>query len=95
MTITDKQEISFLQYLNTAILTMIGIVAIFIFVSVKDVKEQQAVFQTELIRIKTIQDINTTNISEINSRVSALEKSDMLQLQGWVDANYVRKKQNP
>jgi hypothetical protein len=94
MTIKDEEKkVEFLQYLNTTILTIIGILAIFIYTSVSDVKKQQVDFGAELLRIKTIQDINTTNISLINSRVSTLEKDNLIQFQAWVDQNYIRKPQ--
>lgn len=94
MTIKDEErKISFLQYLNTIILTVIAIVAVVIWSSVNDVKKEQVDFKAELLRIKTIQDINTTNIGSINGRVSALESETFTKYQEWVDENYIRKPQ--
>jgi len=89
----DEKRIDYLKYFNTALLTIIAIVAILIFDTVSGVKALQTEQGKELIRIKTVQDINTGNIGNLQTRVSYLEKDNIQTLQTWVDNNYIRKPQ--
>ena len=90
---TSEKQITFLQYLNTVILTVISIVLIFLFTVVINVKDNQEANAKELIRMKTIQDINTGNINTIDNRVKSLELSNESEVKTWVDNNYLRKPQ--
>ncbi len=89
----DSKKISFLQYLNTVILTVIGALALMIFITVNNVRNQQSLFSTELVRIKTIQDINTAAIKSLDTRVTTLELNYLEYMKTWVDQNYIRKDQ--
>jgi hypothetical protein len=88
--VVDKR-VSILQYVNTAILTCIGIVAMMIFITTSKVKESQNYTSLELVRMKTIQDINTNNIQQIDKRVTALELNYLDYIKTWVDQNFIRK----
>jgi hypothetical protein len=86
---TDKR-VSFLQYLNTVILTAILGMATIISINVSKVRTDQETQAKELVSIKTIQDANTLSIQILNSRVSALEIYNQTMIKQWVDDNYVR-----
>jgi hypothetical protein len=90
--IVDKR-VSMLQYINTGILTLILAIASMIAVTITDVKEQQANTQAELLRLKTIQDINVNNVGNLDNRVKTLEVNYTSELKMWVENNYVRKPQ--
>ncbi len=88
------------QYINTALLTLIGVFALLIFNSVSNIRKDQtqfatelSKFSTELVRIKTIQDINTSAIKDIDTRVTTLERNYLDYIKSWTDLNYVRKPQ--
>jgi hypothetical protein len=86
-------RLTFLQYLNTIMLTIIGIFTTVIFFMLTNVKEKQEETAKELLRIKTIQDINTGNIQGIDGRVKTLELNYLDYIKTWVDQNYLRKPQ--
>jgi hypothetical protein len=90
---TDKAEkkITVFQYINTVILTVIGIFAMMIYISNKDIKRNQNETGLELIRMKTIQDINTNNIGMIDKRLNTLETNYLDYIKTWVDDNFIRK----
>jgi hypothetical protein len=88
----DKR-LSFLQYLNTVILTVIGCVTVIIFGTLTDVRSQQVDFSKELLRLKTVQDINVGNVNSLEKRVNTLELNYLDYIKTWVDQNYVRKPQ--
>jgi hypothetical protein len=92
---TDK-KISFLQALNTIILTAVLGMATIISVTISKIRTDQENQGKELIRIKTIQDANSLSIQILNSRVNALEVYNSASLKQWVDDNYKRlpQKQN-
>jgi hypothetical protein len=90
--IVDKR-VTMLQYINTGILSLILGLASMIAVQLTSVKNNQATQQTEITRIKTIQDINTANISILDTRVKVLELNYTGIIKEWVDENYVRKPQ--
>lgn len=89
---SDKR-VRLLQYINTFILTAILGMSTMAAVQLTQVKDTQSELQAEVLRIKTIQDINTTNISILDSRVKILEINATADLKNWVDLNYVRKPQ--
>lgn len=90
---TEKadKKISFFQYVNTVILTVIGIVAIMIFISNTNIRKSQSETSIELIRMKTIQDINTSNILSVEKRVTAIEVNSIEYIKTWVEENFQRK----
>ena len=90
---TEKvdKKITVFQYVNTVILTCIGIFAIMIYFGNKDIKTNQTDTAKELIRMKTIQDINTANIGQIDKRLSTLETNYLDYIKTWVDENFQRK----
>lgn len=93
LTVAHDKRLSFVQNLNTIILTVIAILAMIIFLTVSGVKKSQEEASKELIRMKTVQDINVAAIKEVGSRVTTLELNYMEYIKSWVDANYVRKPQ--
>jgi hypothetical protein len=84
---------SFLQYINTGILTLIAIFATMIFITVGNIRDVQVDQKAEMLRLKTIQDINVSAIKSVESRVSTLELNYLDYIKNWVDQNYVRKPQ--
>ena len=88
-----KEKVVWLQYVNTTILSLILGLATMIAVTLATVKTDQAAYSAELIRIKTIQDINTGSIKDLDSRVSTLELNYLDYIKTWVDQNYIRKPQ--
>jgi hypothetical protein len=88
-----EKKINFLQYLNTAILTVIGIFAIMIFITVNDVKSAQSTGLATDTQLKTTQDIMTKDIADLKTRVLALERDNMQAIQQWVENNFVRRDQ--
>ena len=82
-----------LQYANSALLTLICAFSIFIYTHVTDIKKLQEEQGKELIRIKTIQDINSANIGTLNVRVTAVELNTINIIKTWTEENYVRKPQ--
>lgn len=90
---TEKadKKINFFQYINTVILTIIGIVAIMIFISNTNIRKSQQETSIELIRMKTIQDINTANIMSVDKRVTALEINSVDYIKTWIEDNFIRK----
>jgi len=89
----QKSKLSFLQYVNTVILTAIGIIAALIFTTISDVRKNQGEFSKDIIRITTIQETNRDNIEKLDVRVKALELNYVTTLKDWIDANYIRKPQ--
>ncbi len=89
----DKKRLDFLQYLNTVILTAIGIVLVFLCDAVIEVKKGQETTSVELGIIKTKQDANTVNINTLDVRVKSLEVINTSEIKTWVDNNYIRKPQ--
>lgn len=89
---SDKR-VKFLQYVNTGLLSLILGIAAMISVQMRHVNETQTIMTAEILRIKTVQDINTANISILDTRVKTLELGFTQDLKNWVDLNYVRKAQ--
>jgi ABC-type Fe3+-citrate transport system substrate-binding protein len=88
---TLDKRLDWLKYLNTLLLTFISVVLIQLSVSVNQVKKEQIAQGTELVRMKTVQDINTASISSIDKRVSALELNYLDYIKTWVSDNFQRK----
>jgi hypothetical protein len=96
----NNKRLTFLQYLNTTLLTLVGIFAFMIYTTVRNVRESQielklemSELKTEDLRLKTIQDINVVNVENLNNRVNVLEVNYLDRLKEWIDANYTRKPQ--
>ena len=90
---SKDKKVSFLQYLNTTILSIVGTITMVIFLTLNGIKVQQVEFAKELLRLKTIQDINVSNIKSVESRVTTLELNYLDYIKTWVDQNYIRKPQ--
>jgi hypothetical protein len=89
-----------IQYINTVILTIVGIFATLIFVTITNIRDEQQTitinqteFEKELLRLKTVQDINVASVKDLNSRLNTLELNYLDYIKTWVDQNYVRKLQ--
>jgi hypothetical protein len=89
---SDKR-VRFLQYINTGLLTLILGIASMLSVQFSRTHEMQTIQTAELLRIKTVQDINTTNIGILDSRVKTLEIGYSQDLKNWVELNFVRRPQ--
>lgn len=89
----NRERLSFLQYLNTTILTIIGIITMVIFLMLNNIKKDQVDFAKELLRLKTVQDINVNNVVSIEKRVTNLELNYFDYIKNWIDENYIRKPQ--
>jgi len=95
---TDKtaveKRVAWLQYLNTAILTLILGVSVMVATIVHELQQNQSAAEVRIVRIETVQGINTNNISVLDSRVKILEDKYSNDLKDWVDANFIRKQQS-
>ena len=89
----NRNKVKFLQYLNTIILTAIGIVSGGIFILLGNVNRNQQEFSNEMVRIKTVQENNTKNIETLSSKVNMLELNYTDYIKTWIDENYIRKPQ--
>lgn len=89
----DEKKIDFLKFFNTALISIIAIVAILIFSKVTSIETLQSDQGKELVRLKAVQDINVSNVDKIGARVISLEYDRNTQIQSWVDDNYLRKPQ--
>jgi len=87
----EKQQVDWLKYINTLILTFIFGFTVMCFTSINSVKTIQVEQGKELVRLKTVQDTNVTQVAFLNSRVSSLELNQMETIKNWVDLNFVRK----
>ena len=85
----DKPSI--FQYINTVILTLLGIISMMTFTTLREVKAKQVETAVELVRIKTIQDNSTLSISNLNARVSAIEINRLDEIKQWTEDNFIRK----
>ena len=84
---------TFLKYINTGLLTLIFGFAMMIFVTVNTLKLDNLNTQKELLRLKTIQDIDSERIKANEKRLDALETFQSEAIKVWVDQNYVRRPQ--
>jgi hypothetical protein len=89
---TDHKTIGFLQYLNTFILAVLTIVSGLIFTTLVNIKVVQEEQGKEMIRLKTMQDVNVSNVNMLIKK-SENELVNRISLQDWVDDNFVRKPQ--
>jgi len=90
---TQDGKVKIIQYINTIILSVIGIFSIMLFATISEIKDNQAAMSIEIIKIKTVQDINTVNINTLDTRIEALEYYNLETLKTWIDNNYIRKPQ--
>ena len=74
------------QIIQTILLSVVCGLAVLIF-------SNQSQTGNELVRLKTIQDINVSNLDKMNTRVITLERDNIAVLQKWVEDNYLRKPQ--
>ena len=89
-----NNKVKFVQYLNTVILTVIGIVSTVIVLQLNKVVDSQADFAKEMVHLNTVQEINTGRLDQIDTRVKTLELNYLDYIKTWVDQNYVRKPQS-
>jgi hypothetical protein len=96
MTDTDIKgngRLRIIEYLNTVILTIIAIVSGLLFAKMGHITESQESYAQELMRLKTVQDINVKSVEALSQRVSTLEFNYLDYIKTWVDQNYIRKPQ--
>jgi hypothetical protein len=91
---TTEKRVAFLQYINTFLLTLTLGVAVMIANIVINVKKDQATVATELVRLKTVQDVNTGSITRLDNRVILLESQYDENLRNWVENYFLRKPQS-
>ena len=65
----------------------------FVFTTVDRIKTGQEESGKEIARLKTIAEQTASDVVSLESRVRTLEKSNYVELQSWVEANYTRKPQ--
>jgi Na+-translocating ferredoxin:NAD+ oxidoreductase RnfG subunit len=82
-----------IEYINTMILTIIAIVSGLLFAKINHVTNNQEITSQELIRLKTVQEINVKSVEALNQRVTTLEFNYLDYIKTWVDQNYIRKPQ--
>ena len=88
----DRKQIEWLKYINTLLITMILFFSAMSWNNTNQLKREQAEQNTELMRLKTKQDINALNVSDINARVVRLETDKIDDLKLWVETYFERKK---
>ena len=86
-------KLRMIEYLNTIILTVIAIVSGLLFAKMADVSQTQAVFSQEVVRLKTVQEINVKAVEALDQRITTLELNYLDYIKTWVDDNYQRKPQ--
>jgi hypothetical protein len=86
-------KLRIIEYLNTVILTIIAIVSGLMFAKMAAVTETQDKFAQEIVRLKTVQEINVRSVDNLSQRVSTLELNYLDYIKTWVDQNYERKPQ--
>ena len=87
---TDRCEgnkFDLFKVINTIMMSIICGLAMLIFANQSKTGE-------ELVRLKTVQENNVQNVDKLSTRVLALERDNIIQLQKWVEDNYVRKPQD-
>jgi hypothetical protein len=90
---TLDRRVSYLQFFNSAILTLIGIYLVVSFNSIQKVQAQQVDSIKDRAEIRIKQDINTANIKDLDVRISAVETLNERVIKDWVEINFVRKNQ--
>ena len=94
MTIKETDsKVTFLNYLNTTMLTAVCTILMFVFTTVDKIKTGQEDSGKEIARLKAIAEQTASDVVSLESRVRTLEKSNYVELQSWVESNYVRKPQ--
>jgi hypothetical protein len=91
--VAGDQKIKTIQYINTIILTGIGIFAIMIFAMLSDVKTGQTDTRTTEAVLSTNQKVVMQDVSDLKTRVLALERDRTAQIQAWVEENFIRRDQ--
>ena len=89
----SETRANFLSYLNTALLTIVCTILMFVFTVVDKIKVGQEDSGKEMARLKTIAEQTAAEVVSLESRVRTLERSNYVELQSWVEANYIRKPQ--
>ena len=68
-------------------------ILMFVFTTVDKIKTGQEDSSKEIARLKAIAEQTENDFVSLESRVRALEKSNYIELQSWVELNYIRKSQ--
>ena len=87
MTEAAEKRSNFFQVIITIILTVIGILLVFVWDSLDKVLENQIEAGKEMVRLKTTQD---ENVLKVNYHIN---KDEINNMKAWVDENYIRKSQ--
>ena len=91
--VDNEKRLSFTQYLNTVLLTVVGVIAMIIFLSLRDLKQEIVRNSETMIKFQVLQDHNTQQIDDVDARVKILEINNTQDIKNWIDMNYVRKAQ--
>lgn len=86
-------KLRIIEYLNTVILTIIAIVFGLLFSKMERITNNQEASAQEMVRLKTVQEINVKAVESLNNRVTTLELNYLDYIKTWVDQNYIRKPQ--
>lgn len=89
----SESRTTFLNYINTMLLTASIAILMFVFTTVDKIKTGQEDSSKEIARLKAIAEQTENDFVSLESRVRALEKSNYIELQSWVELNYIRKSQ--
>ena len=84
---------TFLNYINTILLTASIAILMYVFTTVDKIKSGQEDSGKEIARLKIIAEQTASEVVSLESRVHILEKSNFVEMQAWIEANYVRKPQ--
>jgi hypothetical protein len=88
-----EKKITFLQFVNTALLTIMCGSSILVYSTMNKISDSQDYIEKEMVRMKTVQDNNVANVSSLSLRVFQLETNDKEFIQSWVESNFMRKPQ--
>ena len=90
---------STLQIINTVLLSIMSIASVAMFTKINTVnntmielKNADSEMRTEQVRMKTVQDINTNNISLQEGRLLNVENEKIGEMKEWTEKYFVRKK---
>jgi hypothetical protein len=95
-----EKRVSFLQYLNSAMIGIVTIIAAYTATTVSSLTVTQTEIATEQAVIKRVQEINVKDVTKLKDDVSGIKddvavikSENILFIQSWVDLNYIRKNQ--
>jgi len=89
----EKKQVEWLKYINTGLLTIILGTLMLIFNSQTSLHEAMESQKLDIAKLSVTQTQNVQNVTQLQTRVTALETENLQELKQWIDDNYVRKPQ--